>query len=110
MMTIFEVDQWLVKPEKQEGFTKLLKRILKYMKDNQKMFKEVKSQKIFTQTFGGIYGAYVALVEYDSLTDYERSSKRMQKDKELAKMDKEFMSLIEPTTLSTNIWTFVMQL
>jgi len=109
-MTVFEVDQWMVKPEKQEEFTKLLKRSLKYMKDNPKMFKEVKSQKIFTQTLGGIYGAYVALVEYDSLADYERSSKRMEKDEALAKMNKEFMSLIEPTTLSTNIWTFVMQL
>jgi hypothetical protein len=110
MMTVFEVGQWMVKPEKQEEFTKLLKRILKYMKDNPKMFKEIKSVKIFTQTFGGMYGAYVELVEYDSLADYERSSKRMQKDEALAKMDKEFMLLIEPTTLSSNLWTFVMQL
>jgi len=109
-MTIFEVGQWVVKPEKQEEFTKWLKRILKYMKDNPKMFKEIKSLKIFTQTFGGIYGAYVELVEYDSLADYERSNKRMQKDEALAKMNKEFMLLIEPTTLSSNLWTFVMQL
>jgi len=109
-MTVFEVGQWMVKPEKQEEFTKLLKRMLKYMKDNPKMFKEVKSLKIFTQTFGGIYGAYVELVEFDSLADYERSNKRMQKDEALAKMNKEFMLLIEPTTLSSNLWTFVMQL
>ncbi|NIR87973.1 hypothetical protein GWO13_10650 [Candidatus Bathyarchaeota archaeon] len=109
-MTVFEVGQWMVKPEKQEEFTKLLKRILKYMKDNPKIFKEVKSLKIFSQTFGGIYGAYVELVEYDSLADYERSSKRMEKDEALAKMNKEFMLLIEPTTLSSNLWTFVMQL
>jgi len=110
MMTVFEVGQWMVKPEKQEEYTKLLKRILKHIKDNPKMFKEIKSYKIFTQTFGGIYGAYIELVEYDSLADYERSNKRMQKDEALAKMNKEFMSLIEPTTLSSNLWTFVMQL
>ena len=109
-MTVFEVGQWMVKPEKQEEFMKLLKRILKYMKDNPKTFKEVRSLKIFTQTFGGIYGAYVELVEFDSLADYERSSKRMQKDEAFVKMNKEFMSLIEPTTLSTKLWTFVMQL
>jgi len=110
MMTVFMVGQWVVKPEKQEEYTKLLKRILKHMKDNPKMFKEVKSYKIFTQTFGGIYGAYVELVEYNSLADYERSNKKMQKDEALAKMNKELMSLIEPTTLSSNLWTFVMQL
>jgi len=109
-MTVFEVGQWVVKPEKQEEFTKWLRRNLKYMKDNPKMFKEIKSYKIFTQTFGGIYGAYVELVEYDSLADYERSNKRMEKDEALAKMNKEFMLLIEPTTISSNLWTFVMQL
>jgi hypothetical protein len=110
MMTVFEVGQWIVKPEKQEEFTKLQKRILKYMKDNPKTFKEIKSYRIFTQTFGGICGAYVELVEYDSLADFERSSKRMEKDEAFVKMNKEFMLLIEPTTLSSNLWTFVMQL
>ena len=107
-MTVFEVGQWVVKPEKEEAFRKLLKRSIKYMKENPKLFKEVKSQKIFTQTFGGISGAYVALAEYDSLADYERSSKKMEKDEASAKMMKEFMSLVDPTTLSTNIWTLVM--
>jgi len=107
-MTVFEVSQWVVKPEKQEEFTKLLKKSLKYMKDNPKMFKEVKSHKIFTQTFGGIYGAYVAMAEYGSLADYERSGRRTQKDEALTKMNKEFMLLIEPSTLSSNLWTFVM--
>ena len=108
MMTVFEVGQWLVKPEKQEEFTKLLKRYIKYMKENPKMFKEIKSFKIFTQTIGGISGTYIEMVEFNSLADYERLNKRMQKDKEVAKIDKEFMLLIEPTTLSSNIWTFVM--
>jgi len=109
MMTVFMVGQWVVKPEKKEEHTKLLKRILKHMKDNPKMFKEIKSYKIFTQTFGGISGAYVELVEFDSLADYERSDKRMQKDEALAKMIKEFMLLVEPTG-SLSLWTFVMQL
>jgi len=95
---------------KTRGEHKIAEKILKHMKDNPKIFKEIKSYKIFTQTFGGIYGAYVELVEYDSLADYERSNKRMQKDEALTKMNKEFMSLIEPTTLSSNIWTFAMQL
>jgi len=34
----------------------------------------------------------------------------MQKDEALVKMIKEFMLLVEPTTLSSNLWTFVMQL
>jgi len=110
MMTVFEVGQWVVKPEKQEEFTKLQKRILKHMKDNPKMFKEIKSYKILTQTFGGIYGAYVELVEYDSLADFERSNKRMERDEAFVKMNKEFVLLMEPTTLSSNLWTFVMQL
>lgn len=97
----------MVKPEKQEEHAKLLKRFLKYMKENPKLFKEMKSTKTFTQTFGGTPGAYASLTEYASLADFEKLSKKMLKDAVCMKLNTEFMLTIDPATLTDNIWTQV---
>ena len=97
----------MVKPEKQEEHAKLLKRFLKYMKENPKLFKEMRSIKFFTQTLGGTPGAYASLAEYASLADYEKLSKRMLKDPVSMKLNTEFMLTIDPATLTDNIWTQV---
>ena len=107
-MTVFEVGIWVVKPEKQAEFTKLWKRFLKYLKENPKMFKELKSIKLFTQTLGGITGAYVELAEYDSLADYEKLNKRTLKDAGYMKLFQEFMLIIDPATLTSSVMNFVM--
>ena len=70
-MTIFEVSTFVIKPEKKKEFTQLWKKQLKMIKKNKKMFKELKSLKLFTHMFGGVYGAYVELGEYDVTENYE---------------------------------------
>jgi len=104
-MTIVIQESFLVKPEKQAEFTKLMNRMLKYMKDNPKLFKELKSAKNFTQTFGGTYGTHITLMEFNSLTDMEKLDKRTMNDQTLIKIYNEMMPLIEPTTYTSNIWT-----
>ena len=104
-MAIFYVETYMVKPEKQNEFMPTWKKFLKYAKDNPKMFK---SGKVFTQMFGGVYGTYVSITEYDSLADLEKEMAMGMKDERLLKLMQEFMALIVPNTYTANIWNFVM--
>jgi hypothetical protein len=92
-MTVLFISSWVVKPEKQMEYSRLVQRLFEYMKKNPKAFKELKSLKFYTQTFGGIVGSSVELAEYESLADYETFQARMKKDKEHMKMYQEFMLL-----------------
>jgi len=104
-MTIVVAETWIVKPEKQAEFTKFWQRYLKYVKNNPKLFKEVKWTKSFTQMFGGTYGTHVELAEYKSLADYEKLFTRLMKDPGFMKIFQEAMLLIDPTTYTMNVWT-----
>ena len=106
-MTILTVDKWMVKPEKQAEHKKLMQKFHKFMKDNAEMFKEMRSVGEYTQMFGGVSGMYVWLVEYDSLADLEKLNKRMEKNEEAKKLMAEWMPLIDPASVSTNVWTAV---
>lgn len=104
-MTIVVQETFVVKPEKQAEFTKLWKRYFKYVKDNPKLFKEMKWSKSFTQMFGGTYGAHVELMEFNSLADMEKLNNRTMKDPGLMKLYHEMMLLIDPVTYTSNVWT-----
>jgi len=106
-MGVVIVNTWVVRPEKQAQFPQLWKKYLKYVKENSEKFRELKSIKLFTQTFGGVYGAYVELVEYNSLADYEKLISRILKDKGFMKIFQEIMLFMEPGTFSLNVWNFV---
>ena len=106
-MTVYLVNTWVVKSEKQEEFMPTWRKFLRYIKDNPEKTKELKSTKLFTQTFGGIAGAYVELAEFDSFAECEKFYDRLSRDEGWAKIDQEFMLLIDPATLSTSIWNLV---
>ena len=105
-MTVVVVWKWVVKPEKQEEHNRMMQRYLKWIKENP--IKELKSFKIFTQTFGGIAGSYVELLEYDSFADYEKVQARLLKDKEYMEILREFMLVVEPAELCIDAWNTVM--
>jgi len=107
-MTVFVIWTWVVKPEKQEEHNRMMQRYLKYIKENPEISRVVKSMKVFTQTFGGIYGSYVELLECDSLADYEKAQARLLKDKEYMEILQEFMLVIEPAELCIDVWNTVM--
>jgi hypothetical protein len=100
-MTILEVETFVVKPEKQGEVMALWQKILKYIKENPEKVK-AKSTKIFTQVFGGTFGGYVVMSEYDSLADYEKDYAMMQ-DETYMKFFQETQAFIVPGTLSINI-------
>jgi hypothetical protein len=104
-MTIVVVESWVVKAEKQADFAKLWQRYLKYVKDNPKLFKEMRTSKTYTQMFGGTYGTHILLMEFNSLTELEKMNNNTMKDPTLMKLYQEIMLAIEPTTYTSNIWT-----
>lgn len=107
-MSIFVVEKCMVKPEKREQFKSLMQRVLKYKEENPKLFKEVKSWKLFRQMFGGIAGAYISMWEFENLTDLEKCWAKEEKDEGFQKMHQELLQLIDPATFSMKIWTSAM--
>jgi hypothetical protein len=101
-MTILAVETMVVKPEKQGEVMALWQKALKYMKDHPEKTK-AKSTKIFTQVFGGNFGAFVSMSEYDSIADWEKEYAIMMQDEEYMKLFQESMAFIVPGTLSINI-------
>ena len=100
-MKILEVETFVVKPEKQGEVMAYWQKILKYTKENPEKVK-AKSIKIFTQMFGGTFGGYVVMSEYDSLADYEKDYAMMQ-DETYKKLDQEAQAFIVPGTFSINV-------
>ncbi len=109
-MSIFVVGTMVAKPKNQEALMKLWKKFFAYMKDNSELFREVKSFSVFSQMFGGALNGFVELVEYDSLADYEKLHERLHKDPGYVQLIQEFLQLVDPDTLSEQVWKSVMQI
>ncbi len=103
-MTVFIIETFVVKPEKQSEFKSLMDKGLKYMKENPEKYKELKSWKMYTQTFGSISGAYIGQTEYDSLAEFEKLNARLSKDKESSKLSQEVNATIDMTTYTMSAW------
>lgn len=106
-MSVFVVETYVVKQNKQAEFASFWKRFLECKEKNPDTFKEVKSFKAFTQVFGGVSGAHVDMWEYKSLADAEKASARMSENKEFMKLQREFALLIDPAAYTTNVWNSV---
>ena len=106
-MPVFMIQRCVVKPEKQGEYQTLLQRFLEYKKKNPKLFKEVKSFRLFQQGLGDLVGAYIEMWEFDSMADLEKCEMRGSKNKELMKIHQELMLLIDPATLSVNVWSVI---
>ena len=105
-MTILEVETFVVKPEKQGEVMALWQKSLKYMKENPEKAK-AKSTKIFTQVFGGTFGGYVGMSEYDSIADWEKEYATMMQDETYMKLFQEAQALMVPGTFSINILSVI---
>ncbi|MDH4221316.1 MAG: hypothetical protein OEV19_01080 [Candidatus Bathyarchaeota archaeon] len=107
-MSVFVVETYAVAPEKREKFKSLMQRLLEYKKENPKLFKEVRSWKLFAQMFGGIAGTYIEMWEFDSMADLEKCWKRENKDERFMRIHQEFLQIIDPATFSMKMWSSVM--
>ena len=108
-MTVFKVETYVIKPEKQEEYMAIIKKWVAYVKKNKEKCKELKSWRLFAQMLGGNSGGYVEMGEFDSLADFEKIMNRIEQDKEfITTIMSPFMSCIVPGTYSMNIWNSVM--
>ncbi len=103
-MSVFIIETFVVKTEKQSEFKSLMQKGLQYMKENPEKFKEMKSWKLYTQTFGSMSGAYIGQTEYDSLAEFEKLNARLSKDRESSELSQEVNATIDMTTYSMTVW------
>jgi hypothetical protein len=100
-MTVFIVETYVVKPEKLSEFTAYK---VKWKKFFAKWLKEVKSYKMFTQLFGGNWGGYVEMWEFENLAEGEKFFNRVMQSDYTTKLYPEFASLIVPATYTISAW------
>jgi hypothetical protein len=106
-MTIFLVETYVIKPEKQAEFAtykKKWKKFFGYKDGHLQQFKEVKSYKMLAQMLGGNWGGYVEMWEFENLADLEKWMSKMMKSDYMTKLAPEFASLEVPASRSMNIW------
>jgi hypothetical protein len=103
-MSVFLISYYVVKPDKQEEYKEMYRRWFKHKKEHPEEFKELKSSKIFTQTFGDTYGKYMEIYEFDSMADYERFVVKASKNFEYSDIFKNQMQIFVPGTVSNSVW------
>jgi hypothetical protein len=106
-MTVFLVETYVIKPEKQAEFAaykKKWKKFFAYKEGHLEAFKEVESYKMFSQMLGGNWGGYVEIWEFENLAGLEKFFNKIMKSEYMTKLAPEFASLEVPATRSMNIW------
>jgi len=103
-MTIFMVETYVIKPEKEAEFTAFLKKWFAYKEKHPQLFKEVKSYKIFAHLLGGNRGGYVEMFEFDNFAELEKWVNRLMQSDFMTTLHPEFMALVAPATDSISLW------
>jgi len=104
-MTVFMVETYVVKPEKQAEFTAWKKTFLPWREKHPELFKEMKSNRLFAQVFGGNMGGYVEMSEFENLADCEKCFATLMQSEYMTTRGPEFLAFIVPATYSISIWS-----
>jgi hypothetical protein len=104
-MSIFLVETYVVKVERQASFTPLLNEFLEHKKNHAELFDGVLSWKLYKQSYGQMAGMYIEVWEYESLAQMDIINKRIFEDEVMKKINVEFHRLVEPATFSKCIWS-----
>lgn len=107
-MTVFMVQTYVVKPEKQAEYDAFMQRLIKLMKDKPEKFPGLKSYKVYTHKIGSI-GTYVELYEFPDMGVSEKFLDFSYKDKDLLKFWEEWMGQIVPETFTMHIWAQLLE-
>jgi len=110
-MTVFLVEIYVIKPEKQAEFTaykEKWKKFFRYKEGNVQRFEGVKSYRMFSQMLGGNVGGYVEMWEFENLADCEKFFNKVMQSDYTTKLYPEYASLLVPAAYSMNIWNSVM--
>lgn len=102
-MTICIAVTFVVEAKDHGKASELLKK-LKQRFEGEDRYSAVRSMRFYTQIYGGIYGTFMDLEEYDSFAACEETQKVMENDSVVMGLYQELMSIIKPTTYSINAW------
>ncbi|MCP8308521.1 MAG: hypothetical protein H3Z54_07485 [archaeon] len=107
-MTIFLVETYVVKPERQADFMAYKKKLSQWMEKHSELFKEVKSYRMFSQMLGGNWGGYVEMWEFENLADFEKcNNKHLQSEYLTKQVVPELAAFVVPATYSASVWNSV---
>lgn len=106
-MSIFLVETYLAKHEKQGEFDALLKDFLRFKKENPKVFAGLKSWKLLQQEYGGIGNMYIEMWEFESLPEMEKCNERIFSNREMKRIQSEFQTLIDTSTFARFVWNSI---
>jgi hypothetical protein len=109
-MTVFRVEKYVVRPEKQAEYVAIMKKWADYINRNKEKCKELRSWKLFSQAIGGNVGEYIEMWELESLADYEKFMHKTFHggDESISKIVSGFTTCTVPGTNSVSIWNSVM--
>jgi len=106
-MTVFLVETYLARHEKQAEFQKLLREFLRFKEENPEVFEGLKSWKLLQQEYGGIANLYIEMWEFENLPEMEKCNARIFENKEMKRIQSEFQALIDHATFARFIWNTV---
>jgi len=109
-MTLFLVETYVIKPEKQAEFMaykEKWKQFFAYKENRPQLFEEVKSYRMFAQMFGGNVGGYVETWEFDNLAKCDEFFHKVMQSDYPTKLYPEFASLLVPATYTMNVWNSI---
>ena len=106
-MSIFLVETYLAKQEKQAEFDALLTEFLRFKKGNPKVFEGLKSWKLLQQECGGVGNLYIEMWEFKDLQEMEKINARIFNNKEMKRINTEFHSLIDNASFARFMWNSV---
>jgi hypothetical protein len=106
-MTFFLVETYIVKPDKLREFLAYHNKWREWRKMNPEVCKEIKSNKLFRHRFGGNFGGFVEMTEYENLADAEKCLNKMMQSDFITTLYPEFLSLLLPGSYSMNMWSSV---
>ena len=97
-MVFVNIGTYTVSQDRREEFLGLMKRISEHMRKNPEVFRPIKSHRLYTREFGGVYGDFVDMWEFENWTEYENYLKTYGSDKAWAGLWGEVMRLVEPSS------------
>ncbi len=109
IMSVFEVESWLVKEGREDEHEKAMRQWLKWVGEHRELFKEWKSVRYFEKTVAGEEsGRHLILWEYESLADFEIYKKRRANYKgsykEYKENDPYHMGVFEHSQMKVEFW------
>ncbi len=94
-------------PDKAAELQRHFKRNKDFMEKHPGLYGELKSQETITQTMGEEVGAFMEILEFDSLTDIDRFVSRLMKNEEFVAIRGEAQSWFVPGTHKLTLWNLV---